>query len=363
MKLNVFLPNLDPGGAENVCVTLVNELSRSHDVTLYVNDASGVLRSKLSGDVTMSELKFRSTFRNLFQIRCILKANPTVSSLSFLTHQNIVVLLASLGIRRGRIVISERNNLKKDLENERLFKRLLLSFLVRTLYRLANKIVCVSEGVKQSVVECVGQSSNSMVIYNPVLDERVSKLSDQPLEQSDKAFVGDRTLFLNVGRLEIQKNQMLLLRSFKRLNEVHKDVCLVLLGEGQERPKLEKYVEENNLGENVLLKGFVANPFPWFKNANCFVLSSDFEGLPGVLVQALACSERLVSTDCPDGPKEILLEGKLGQLVPVSSVEHMVDALKNVKQGRVGFVDFEDRKLGRFSVEENVSEYQRVLFE
>jgi len=101
----------------------------------------------------------------------------------------------------------------------------------------------------------------------------------------------------------------------------------MILGEGEERPKLESLVRELRLEEDVSLPGFIDNPFKYMKRAAVFVLSSRWEGLPNVLIQALACGTPVVSTDCPSGPAEILEGGKWGRLVPVGNVEELAEAI------------------------------------
>ena len=101
----------------------------------------------------------------------------------------------------------------------------------------------------------------------------------------------------------------------------------MVLGEGRERPRLERLVAELGLSEDVALPGYVENPFAWLSRAQLFILSSRYEGLPGALVQALACGCPVVSTDCPSGPREILEDGKLGALVPVGDAAAMAAAI------------------------------------
>jgi glycosyltransferase involved in cell wall biosynthesis len=119
-----------------------------------------------------------------------------------------------------------------------------------------------------------------------------------------------------VGRLTRQKAFDVLIRAFVEVRKDHR-ARLMILGEGDERPALEGLVNKYGLEQDIILPGFVPNPYPYMAHAAAFVLSSRWEGLPTVLVEAMALGAPVISTDCPSGPREILLDGKYGQLVPV----------------------------------------------
>jgi len=110
---------------------------------------------------------------------------------------------------------------------------------------------------------------------------------------------------------------------------------LIILGDGVERKMLEELILSLGLRDAVDLPGFMLNPFAFMKKASVFVLSSKWEGLPNVLIQALACDCPVVSTDCPSGPSEILNTGQYGQLVPVEDVEAMAKAIEATLSGEI----------------------------
>lgn len=139
------------------------------------------------------------------------------------------------------------------------------------------------------------------VINNPCDIDRVNKLSEENLQVLEDKYI------LGVGRLTKQKRFDVLIKAFHKSNV--KNLKLVILGEGNQREDLDKLINELDLKDKVILPGFMNNPYPWYKNASLFVLSSDYEGFGNVIVEALACGTPVISTDC--GPTSEILIGKL----------------------------------------------------
>jgi glycosyltransferase involved in cell wall biosynthesis len=184
----------------------------------------------------------------------------------------------------------------------------------------------VSQGVADDLVNTVGIPSRMVeVIYNPgVTPDLKSKAAAEP----DHAWLrsGEPPAVLGVGSLTAQKDFPTLVRAFWEVRR-SRAAKLIILGEGRERASLERLVKELDLEQDVSLPGFVDNPYSYMSRAGAFVLSSRWEGLPTVLVEALYCGVPLVATDCPSGPREILQNGQLGSLVPVGSVDQMARAI------------------------------------
>jgi len=132
---------------------------------------------------------------------------------------------------------------------------------------------------------------------------------------------------LSIGRLTKAKNYSTLIEAFAKVRQ-QRDVRLAILGNGEERPSLEGLVRRLGLENDVWLPGFVDPPYPYLARASVFVQSSIWEGFPTVIVEALAFGVPVVSTDCPSGPREILENGRFGELVPVGDVEALADAIR-----------------------------------
>jgi glycosyltransferase involved in cell wall biosynthesis len=158
--------------------------------------------------------------------------------------------------------------------------------------------------------------------------------------------------------LDLQKDFPTLVRAFAQVRQT-RQVRLLILGEGEDRPALEALVNHLGLRNDVKLPGFVANPYPYMTHAALFVLSSRWEGLPGVLIEALYCGSPLVSTDCPSGPREILANGLYGKLVPVGNVDAMAQAISDTLNGAKKTVPQESWY--PFSLEISVDQYLTAL--
>jgi glycosyltransferase involved in cell wall biosynthesis len=165
-----------------------------------------------------------------------------------------------------------------------------------------------------------------VTIYNPVVDTQLMVQSEgQALHPWLVA--GGVPVVLAAGRLIAQKDFGTLIAAFARLRQ-ERSVRLIIIGEGEERAALLVLARQLGVAQDVDLPGFMANPMAAMRAAQVFVLSSRFEGLPGVLIQAMACGTPVVSTDCPSGPREILQDGHWGRLVPVGDVTRMAEAIK-----------------------------------
>ena len=229
----------------------------------------------------------------------------------------------------------------------------------RYLFSGAAHVVSVSRGVADSLEAAVGVAGERITtIYNPVVTPYVhTGMAERPVHPWLR---GDGVpVVLAAGRLHEQKDYPTLIRAFARL--AAKRPCrLIILGAGEERGRLERLVHELGLSDRISLAGWVENPFAFMAHASLFVLSSIYEGLPRVLVEALACGCPCVSTDCPSGPAEILRNGRFGPLVPVGDVAALSAAM-----GRVLDRPPDRRALRRrasdFSVERAALRYEALV--
>jgi glycosyltransferase involved in cell wall biosynthesis len=226
-----------------------------------------------------------------------------------------------------RLAVSVRNQLSVATAHEQSLRGRALPWLARRFYPWADTVVAVSAGVADDLAECIGLSrARITVIPNPVVSDDLDALAGAAVEHPWLA-PGQPPVLLAAGRLTAQKDFPTLLRAFARLVP-RRDLRLVILGEGPDRAALMADIETLGLAERVDLPGFDDNPFRWMSRARLFLLSSAWEGLPGVLIQAMACGTPVVSTDCPSGPREVLDDGRFGPLVPVGNAQALAAAIE-----------------------------------
>jgi glycosyltransferase involved in cell wall biosynthesis len=193
--------------------------------------------------------------------------------------------------------------------------------IAKYLFPKAQQVVCVSRAAMQAFKEQLPDPTALTCIYNPVNFERLTQAAQQaPAIQVEGKYI------VAVGRLEQQKRIDRLIQAYAETKLRH-EAKLLILGEGSLRPQLEEQVAKLGLTEQVLMPGNVPNPHPNVAAAEFLALSSDHEGFPMVLIEALAIGKPVVSTDCATGPNEIIQEGQNGLLVPVENTLALRDAL------------------------------------
>jgi len=324
----VFLPNLTGGGAERVAVDLVNRFAAKGEVVdLITAKATGPLLLDVRSDVKLTDLhRGRVATAYLPLLKHLLRTRPR-ALLATLEHANVLAGWVAAVRPRLRLVLREANTLSRDLAPNNSRNRLLLSAM-RSAYRRADAIIAVSAGVAGDLSAVLGVPPEKIhVIANPVLTPRVAQGAAEP--PSHPFFApGAPPVVLGVGRLAAQKRFDVLLEAVARVRR--RRVCRVLiLGEGEARPELERRIEELGLQQEADLPGFSPNPFSAMAAAGVFVLSSAWEGLPNVLIQAMSLGTPAVATDCRSGPAEITDHGQLARLVPVDDVAAMAAAIES----------------------------------
>ena len=288
---------------------------------------------------------------------------------ALLSHLDTINLVA-LWARRAagvdtRVVVTTHIALEQHSRSGPLRGRL-VNLLVNRLYGWADAVVGVSEGVTTELARRISPGSTELrTIYNPIVtDQLLERARKHPGDVADAPLPGisaDSRVILSVGRLTPQKNQALLIDAFADVAGRTPDLLLVILGEGPERGRLLTRAKARGLADRVLLPGFVLDPSPYFRRASVFALSSDWEGLPTVLIEALAFGCQIVSTRCPTGPAEILADGTYGRLVPTADAAALGSAILDALRDPLPPALLRQRALD-FSAERSVSRYVDVLF-
>lgn len=276
------------------------------------------------------------------------------------TQSNLAAIIAraAAGVP-ARLVVSEHNTLSIVAHRGHGVFRRAYPGLVRRFYPEADAIAAVSRGVAQDLAQTTRLPEELItLIYNPVDAEAIARAGEMPVEHpwlTDRS----RPLVLGVGRLHRQKDFPTLIRAFA-IARKQRDLQLAILGEGSERKMLETLCHQLGVQDDVLMPGFVDNPFAWMSRASLFVLSSAWEGFALVLAEALASGCPVISTDCPSGPREILQDGTYGSLVPIGNPEAMASAILTTLAAPPDAARLRARA-AEFSVDATVADYRRLL--
>jgi glycosyltransferase involved in cell wall biosynthesis len=332
-KINVlfFVSSLSCGGAENVLLTLIQKLDKTiFNPSLLLLRREGELLARIPEsmkvyDAGMTGHSLGGQFFTLLRrIKKAVRSSEPDVIFSFLFEPNVLNLVSNLVSPRKKIIISERVGTFTYLDSTYpRVKKAIASLLLRYFYPKANCIVAVSKGVKQGLVSAGVPRKKITTIYNPLDMDKINRVKDEPIDIS-------RPYILFTGRLSRQKNVPLLLEAFRRVDP--RGVKLLIIGRGEEEENLRKLCADLNIADRVVFKGFEINPYKYMSRAEVFVLPSDFEGFPNVLIEAMACGSPVISTDCPYGPKEIIKTGENGFLVSRGDVAALAGAIRQMLQ-------------------------------
>jgi glycosyltransferase involved in cell wall biosynthesis len=396
--LAFYLDHLEGGGAQKSTLTLAGALAaRGHAVELLVCRPRGALQDQVAPEIEVVALdqssvwsarmlalrsdpahfgsilagialapRPSSTLGYLGSLVAVLGARRPYALYAANTHRNLEALFARrLAGVDTRIVVTERNAFH-DGHLQRGWSRRFLPGLVRRMYGQADAVVAVSDGVADELAAWSGLPRAQIVtIYNPVVTDELiagqSELVDHPWFQP-----GTSPVIMSAGRLGRAKDHPTLIRAFARVRRA-RPARLVIFGQGKTEAKtarsvaaLQAHAGELGVAGDVALPGFVANPFAYMARAAVFALSSINEGLPGVLIQAMACGCPVVSTDCPSGPAEILAGGRYGRLVSPGDDAALAAAILATLDAPPAAATLRERA-GFFSVDRAVAQYERVM--
>jgi glycosyltransferase involved in cell wall biosynthesis len=355
-----FLASLRGGGAERVILNLAQGMTqRGLRVDLVLSAAKGAYLEQLPPAVRLVDLRARRLSHSILPLTEYLRRERPRVLVSSIRHANLAALWASKLARQATpVVVTVHNTLSRSTQEEGYVARRMWPRLVRTFYPWAACVVAVSRGAADDLSRTAGVPRDRVhVVYNPVITPDTLALARQSPDHPWFA-PGGPPVILGVGRLTRQKDFPSLVRAFAEVRR-RRPARLIILGEGGQRPFLEALVAELGLGDDVALPGFRDNALAFMASSAVFVLSSAWEGLPTVLIEALAAGTQVVATDCPSGPREILQDGRLGALVPVGDVAAMAGAMTRALDHPAG--PLPDGALTPFTQDAAVDNYLRLI--
>lgn len=361
-RLACFLPSLDGGGAERVVLNVATALARrGHSVDLVLGRLTGAYLDQVTDELEVISLKCRKMIFGILPMsRYLRRRRPDV--LMSTTEVANIVAVAAARCALGppvRTVLRQEHTFSVMRSSAKGRQRLLFPLLKQALRR-ADAVVAVSSGVAADLARHVLRADQrARPVPNPAFREQI--VADAGLATMHPWLQDDASpVVLAAGRFDPIKGYPTLLAAFARVVRARR-VRLIILGDGPERERLTALAGTLRIAEFVDMPGFQRNPYAYMARAQVFVLSSRSEGMPNVLIEAMACGTPVVSTDCPHGPREILADGKWGRLVPVGDPKAMAAAILRT----LDEVPDRDSLVARarcFSLEPAVDAYERILF-
>jgi glycosyltransferase involved in cell wall biosynthesis len=374
MDVLFFYFFLNSGGIEKIFVQMANHWVR-HDKTVgfAVMSKTGSLKDVLSSDVPVHDfgLKPHHLLHHLmliFKLANYIRKNKPKVVITGAPVANITLILAvMLSCRRSKtkIIISEHGPTSEWLRtrNVNILLTLSVKAAIRTAYRFADVIVVVSKGVLRDLRRFVKVPKETfLTLYNPVITDDIRQKINEP---NKHPWLKDHSLavVVSVFRFTVEKNPEMLIDAFARVHKKLPHARLICIGEGPLEEALHTKIEQHGLKEYVDLVGFQENPYAFISKANVFALSSNYEGLPTVVIESLACGCPVVATQCPGGISEILEDGAYGLLVPPGDISKMAEGLVSVLEKKITFKSTDLIARGEFfSFEGRIADYETLVF-
>ena len=361
-KVAFFIRAMHGGGAQRAMVRLATGFANAgYAVDVLTLEPEGSFRAELSPLVRLRKMEAKRIGSAVPELARYLAIEKPAAMLVTEPACNIAVITAKLLARSQTRILIREGLFPTVAAKESPHKATRLAYRVAPmLYRYADVIVAIANDMAADLATFARLPTDRIttIPVNPVVTpELIAKASQTP---SHIWFTESVPVILGVGRLDRQKDFATLIKAFEIVRAKQK-ARLLIIGEGPLRADLERLVQHSSFGRDISLPGFSANPFPEMAACAVFVLSSRYEGLPNVLIEALACGAPVVATNCPSGPRDVLEAGRYGTLVPVGDTEGMAAAISLV------LIDGTDREKSRrrgddFTLEKSAARYIDALF-
>lgn len=332
MVIHTFIAHMGIGGAERVCVNLANEWAkRGHEVHIVVlNLDNDINTPNLVPEIQVHELGVsRLRYAAIPMLKYIKKNKP---KFMFIFGNEMAVILSKLRkfhLVKLPLVVRVLNNVNISLSKEDNVSPVVEKYLQKAQAELSGMehVIAQCQGMGDQLLKKGLVSEEQMtVIYNPVSEALIAKTAKVDKKENE----GSEIAF--IGRIDPQKNPVHLIKAFKQVSEKCPDAVLRMVGSGNLDGQIKDLVNELGLTEKVIFDGIRKDMENVYAGAKLVALSSDYEGMPNCLIEAIGCGVPIVSYDCPLGPSEIIVDDVNGYLVPLHDIdslaEHMVRAIE-----------------------------------
>ena len=354
-KLIIFFPSIEKGGVEKNLFIISNFFSKKiKNVAIITSNPNEIYNKKINIITNRINIYNKSRFiKNLFcsylLIREILK-NKNLIIMSFQSNIYATLISFFFGIK----IICRANASPKGWLNNP-FKKLIYKIIMG----LSSKIIVNSREMKLEFKRDL--NLKSFLIYNPLDKQQIISKSRKKAKIN---FYNKKNhlKIINIGRFTDQKDQITLLKALVLLKDKLK-FQLILLGQGSKKKELKNFIENNDLNKNVKIIDYIKNPYPILKKSDLLILTSKYEGLPNVLLEAITLKKLVISSDCPTGPKEILQTGKGGVLFKTGNYFDLYKKILDLKQKNKSNkkkVLFAYNSLKKFDINFNLKKYLKL---
>lgn len=329
------MSRFENGGLERVQCNIAPVLvQRGIDVSIVAGKFAENSRKMIAQEVKQLEISSNGKYafaRNL--LYSLRRHRPDIVMTTSNDVGCMTVIFCRLFFPKIKVIWTQHSSISGPLKQAKGFRYLRLAAeyqLMRIVLSRADAVVSVSKALADDIKKCFNFRKKIFVIHNPVVMPNYPVLMNSVVAWPWKDKLLPTLIF--VGRLVRGKRLDLLLKALVKINQ-DLPVRLIIVGDGPEKKGIVEWIKNSDLNEKCRLVGYQENPLPLIKKAHVLILPSDYEGFGNVLVEAMACGTQVISTDCPDGPSEILERGRFGQLVLPDSVPHLVQAILKVISG------------------------------
>ncbi len=361
-KISIILPSLENGGAERLHIYLANSwVELGFDVTVVILHNKTNLKKFLNNKINLKILNAKKIKYSLIPLTTFFLINkPDIIVTAMWPLTSITILSKLISFKKSKLITVDHCPYANLYSYHLKINKSLLFKIINFTYKFAFKNIVVSQTIKTEFEKFTKLNSKKIIVINNgikfnAIDLKKSSSLRQKLFDISK----DTLCAVSIGNLKPQKNFINLLKAFKVVIRKLK-INLYIIGDGEEKKNLQNYILSNNLNNNVFLLGYKDNVIPYLSNADLFINSSDYDGFPLVLIEALISKIKIVSTDCESGPSEILKNGKYGLLVPIKDHQALASAIiqsfENVKFNS----DYEEI-LNNYSIEGVSLKYIKVF--